>query len=79
MYDSQLIKTLTSFWGHDGGRDPDPTRTIVLPPVLPRWAARGQKTRAEKLILAVNVVLGRHDRVGGGGCRAAGPASQNGL
>ena len=25
---SVLIKTLTSFWGHDGGRDPDLTRTI---------------------------------------------------
>ena len=25
---AQLIKTLTSFWGHDGGWDPDLTSTI---------------------------------------------------
>ena len=27
---AQSIKTLTSFWGHDGGWDPDRTRTIVI-------------------------------------------------
>ena len=26
--DSASTKTLTWFWDHDGGRDPDPTRTI---------------------------------------------------
>ena len=31
MDDAQSIKTLTLFWGHDGGWDPDLTCTIAYP------------------------------------------------
>ena len=49
------------------------------PLLLPRWAARGQKTRAAKLVLAVYFVPDRHDQAGGGGRRAADPGSRSRL
>ena len=49
------------------------------PLLLPRWAARGQKTRAAKLVLAVYFVPDHHDQAGGGGRRAADPGSRSRL
>ena len=43
----------------------------------PGWqAARGQKARAAKLMLAASIALDRHAQAGGGGRRAAGPGSR---